>query len=127
MANTKILVVDDEKDILDSLSSILKRAHYEVFSTTKGKEAVELAKKIIPDAIILDIMMPDMSGDEVATALSEYPSTAKIPIIFLTAILTKEEELVRGNFGRQFVIAKPTTVETILEMVKNILSVNPAG
>ena len=127
MANTKILIVDDEKEILDSLSSILKRANYQVFSTTKGKEAVDLAKEIIPDAIILDIMMPDMSGDEVAAALSECPSTAKIPIIFLTAILTKEEEMVRGNFGRQFVIAKPTTGEKILEMVKNILAVNPIG
>lgn len=127
MANTTILIVDDEQDILDALSSILKRANYKVLSTTKGREAVDLAKKIIPDVIILDIMMPDMSGDEVATALSEYPSTAKIPIIFLTAILTKEEETVRGNFGRQFVMAKPTTGEKILEMVKNILSVNPIG
>lgn len=127
MGNTKILIVDDEKEILDSLNSILKRANYKVFSTTKGKEAVDLAKEVAPDAIILDILMPDMSGDEVAAALSEDPSTAKIPIIFLTAILTKEEEMVRGNYGRQFVIAKPTTVETILEMLKNVLTVNPAS
>src|SRR3989338_9837668 len=127
MANTAILIVDDEKEILDVLSSILKRANYKVFSTTKGREAVDLAKKIIPDVIILDILMPDMSGDEVAVALSECPSTAKIPVIFLTAIITKEEETERGNFGRQFVIAKPTTGEKILEMIKNVLAVNPTG
>lgn len=72
-------------------------------------------------------MMPDMSGDEVTAALLKGHSTAKIPIIFLTAILTKEEEMVRGNFGRQFVIVKPTTVEKILEMVKNVLAANPAS
>ncbi len=121
-----ILIVDDEKEVLTSLVSILKRAGYKVVATAKGSEAFELARQSNPALIILDIMMPDLSGDEVAAQLLENPATAKIPIIFLTAILTKDEEYRRGNFGRQFVIAKPATAEKIVELVKSALQANPA-
>jgi len=120
-----ILIVDDEKEVLTTLTNILKRAGYKVVATTKGSEAFGLAKQANPALIILDIMMPDLSGDEVAAQLLEDPVTAKIPIIFLTAILTKDEEYRRGNFGRRFVIAKPATAEKILELVKNALQANP--
>jgi len=118
----KILVVDDEEDVLIPLSNTLKRANYEVISTTKGKEAVELAIKLRPDLIIRDIILPDMGGTEVAAVLVENPSTTNIPIIFLTGILTKqEEESIEGKTGKHYVIAKPVTVKELLEMVGKIL------
>ncbi len=119
----KILVVDDEPEVLVHLSNILKRANYEVVATTKGKEAVELAMRLKPDLIILDIVMPDMGGSEVAAVLTTEPSTTSIPIIFLTGILTKqEEETLGGKAGRRYVIAKPATGEEILQMINKIFS-----
>jgi len=117
----KILVVEDEQETLVHLSNILKRSSYEVISTTKGSEAVGLAKHYQPDLIILDIVIPDMSGSEVAATLLEDPTTASIPIIYLTGILTKEEELSIKKTGRHYIMAKPTTGKEILEKVKQIL------
>jgi DNA-binding response OmpR family regulator len=118
----KILVVEDEQETLAHLSNILKRSNYEVISTSKGSEAVGLAKGSQPDLIILDIVMPDMSGGDVAAALSEDPTTAGIPIIYLTGILTKEEELSIRKAGRHFIMAKPTTGKEVLEKVEQVLS-----
>lgn len=117
-----ILVVDDEKDVVSYLSNILKHANYEVISTTKGKEAVELATYRHPDLIILDILMPDMSGDQVAAILRQNPSTANIPIIFLTVIFTKKEERILGRRnGRYYIMAKPAVAEELLKIVHKVL------
>ena len=124
MSNTslkKILVVDDEEEVLIPLSNILKRANYEVISTTKGKEAVDLAIKLLPDLIILDIVMPDMGGSDVSATLSQNSSTADIPIIFLTGIITKEEECLE-KISNHYVLAKPTTGRELLGLVEKILS-----
>jgi len=121
-SSKKILVVDDEQDVLTHLTNILKHAHYEIISTTKGKEAVQLAKSELPDLIILDIVLPDMDGGEVAAILSENPSTSNIPIIYLTGILAKEEESLAKKSGKHYVIAKPTTGREVLDKIKDILS-----
>lgn len=119
----KILVVDDEKEVVSLLSDVLKRANYEVVSTTKGKEAVGLAMNLHPDLIILDIVMPDMSGSEIAATLQESPSTTDIPIIYLTGILNKEEEeSVDGKSGKHYIVAKPVAIEELLLVVKKALS-----
>lgn len=118
----KILVVDDEEEVLTPLSNILKRAKYEVISTTKGKEAIELAKSSHPDLIILDIVLPDIDGGEVSATLSEDPATANIPIVYLTGILTKSEESLAGErTGKHYLIAKPITGRELLAIVKKAL------
>ncbi|MCK4390450.1 MAG: response regulator [Desulfobacterales bacterium] len=123
IAVKKILVVDDEEELLTLLSDILKRANYEVISTTRGKEAIELAINRRPDVVILDIGLPDMDGTEVAAVFGGNPSTADIPIIFLTGIITKqEEESVGRKTGKHYIIAKPVRVKVLLEMVSKVLS-----
>lgn len=118
----KILLVDDEEDILISLGSILKRNNYEVISTTKGKEALELTKRLSPDLIILDLLMPDMDGTEVALALEKDFSTKDIPLIFLTGMLTKKEELPEKKTGRHhYAIAKPVTTTELLKVIESAL------
>ncbi|OGX41240.1 MAG: hypothetical protein A2984_02455 [Omnitrophica WOR_2 bacterium RIFCSPLOWO2_01_FULL_41_12] len=118
----KILVVDDEEEILTYLGNILKRAHYEFISTTKGKEVFDLAKSAKPDLIILDVLLPDLQGDEVAALLSQEPATSDIPIIFLTGVLiTKEEEDLARKTGKHYLMAKPATEKEILEMVNAVL------
>ena len=118
----KILIADDEKEVLVYLTNILKRADYEVVTTSKGNEVVALAEENNPDIIILDIVMPDLDGGEVASLLSQNKSTANIPIIYLTALITKEEELIVKKSGKNYVVAKPTNAEELLNMVRKVFS-----
>ena len=118
----KILVVDDEEEILIPVTNILRRANYEVIATTKGKQAVELAINQRPDLIILDIVLPDMGGSEIVVALYNNPSTANIPIILLTGILTKQEEEFLGEkTGKHYIMAKPITGKELLGKVREVL------
>lgn len=118
----KILVVDDEEEILTHLSNILKRANYEVISTTKGKQAIGLAQNLKPDLMILDVVIPDMLGGEIARILSESPSTHNIPIIFISGLNTQEDvEIIRKKTGNYHILAKPITAEEILETVSKVL------
>jgi CheY-like chemotaxis protein len=117
----KILAVDDEAEVLEYLSNILKRAGYEIITATNGKDAVKLAVEHKPGLIILDIILPDLDGGEIASILSRNPSTSFIPIIFLTGILTKDEEALVTKSGKYPVIAKPVTKEKLLAMIKKIL------
>ena len=118
----KILVVDDEEVMRSFLSDILADAGYNVQVAATGGEALELVQKLQPNLIILDIVMPDMSGDKVAAILRENPSTAKIPIIFLSGIITKQEEEVIGKeTSKQCLLAKPIERKDLLEMVRKVL------
>ncbi|MBU1122592.1 MAG: response regulator [Candidatus Omnitrophota bacterium] len=117
----KILLVDDEEQVVEHLANILRRADYTVISTTKGKEALDLAMRQKPNLIILDIVLPDMDGSDVATTLADDPMTATIPVLFLTGVLKKEEECFVKKTGKHYVIAKPVTAPELLKMVNRIL------
>lgn len=115
-----ILIIDDEKDILDSLSSFLKRSGYGVAVADTGKAGLDLAKKELPGLIILDLMLPDIDGTDVAVELLHNSATRDIPIIFLTSIMTKAEQERSGDIiANRCVVAKPCKSEEILELVKN--------
>ena len=122
----KILIVDDEEDTLISLGNILRRANYIVSTTTNGEEAIKLAKANHPDLVILDIVLPGLDGGSVADILSNDPATANTPILFLTGILSKEEEL-QGRkeggkkSGKHYMMAKPVSAEDIREILSKIL------
>jgi len=122
MKEKKILVVDDEKDILPVLKERLSQKSYSVITSDSGKGGVKLAKSELPDLILLDIIMPDMDGIEVATKLKEDPKTKDIPIIFLTCLYTKEDEKARGHFtaGHAF-IAKPYDFEELLAQIRKFI------
>ncbi len=116
----KILIVDDEKDILDSFSVFLRRNGYGVLVADNGKEGLSLAKKEIPNLIILDLILPDIDGSDVAVELLHDPSTRDIPIVFLTCILTKAEQQEAGEFiANRCIVAKPTKPEEILSIIKD--------
>jgi DNA-binding response OmpR family regulator len=110
-----ILLVDDEKDILESLGASLRRNGYKVFVSPTGSEALILAKRERPNLIILDLMLSDMDGSDVAAQLLKEPVTRDIPVIFLTSIMTKQEQHVEGTrVGSHCVVAKPCRPEEIL-------------
>ncbi|MDD5064385.1 MAG: response regulator [Phycisphaerae bacterium] len=118
----KILVVDDEKDMLLVLEKRLIAEGYSVITTTKGRNAVSLAKSHHPDLVILDVVMPGMDGGEVAEKLKEHPLTRSIPVIFLTALLTKTEEF-RGDhtISNNITFAKPVNIAELLARIKELL------
>ena len=123
MDKKKILIVDDEVDMLSLLETRLSAAGYSVIKAADGKEGLRLAKKEQPDMIILDIMMPGLGGDKVAEILKSEPDTRQIPIIFLTCLYTKEEESSQGHrIEGNFFIAKPFDQKELLSEIKNRLN-----
>ena len=95
---------------------------YSVITATNGTDAIALAKSQHPDIIILDIIMPEMEGGEVAAELKEHPSTRNIPVIFLTALLSKAEEEKYGSMvGGNITLAKPLDAEKLLDQMKKLL------
>jgi len=115
-----ILLVDDERDILDSLGASLRRSGYKVFLAPTGQEALTLAKKEHPHLIILDLILPDVDGSDVAARLLGDAETRQIPIIFLTSIMTKQEQEKEGTqIGANCVVAKPCRPEEILALVRD--------
>ncbi len=114
-----ILIIDDERDILNSLSAFLRRNGYGVSSADTGQEGLVLAKKERPDLIILDLMLPDIDGSDVAVELMQDSNTRDIPVIFLTSVLTKTEQAKLGEtIGNRCIVAKPCKSEEILELIK---------
>ncbi|MCM8823842.1 MAG: response regulator [Candidatus Omnitrophica bacterium] len=119
----KILVVDDEEEMLLYIGNILRRANYDVLTANKGKDAIEMANNYRPDLIILDIVMPDMQGGEVAAALSRNLATVNIPIMFLTGLLVKKEEGVLDKIrGKHYILAKPVTSQELLKTVNELIN-----
>jgi len=118
----KILVVDDEEDVLFVLRKILTAKGYSVITTTNGTNAIALAKAQHPDLIILDIVMPDMDGGEVSAKLEKHPLTRSIPVIFLTALLTKTEEHQENHIiNSNIIFAKPINTKELLAQIEGLL------
>ncbi len=116
----RILVVDDEPDTVSLLGLTLTRAGYTVLKATSGKSCLEIAARERPDLIILDIMMPDMTGLDVLHALRV--TYAQPPVIFFTA-KSRVEDMVQGmEAGAYRYLVKPTSREKLLETVKSALA-----
>ena len=117
----KILVVDDEGDILDVAKTVLASRGYEVITASNGNDAIAKASFEKPDLILLDILMPGKNGFEVTRALKKDPSTSRIPIVIssvLTGVKDRREALEAGAVA---ILAKPFEFEIVAAQVKNIL------
>lgn len=115
-----ILVVDDEKDIIDLLKYNLQKEGYTVQTAQNGKRALEQAQKR-PDLIVLDVMMPEMDGWEVCRELKRRDLTSSIPIIFLTAKGTEVDEVVGLELGADDYIVKPISIRKLVARIKTVL------
>ncbi len=116
----KILIVDDEEDVLNLLAKRLSGQGYIIIKAKSGEEAIRKAKMEIPNLILLDIVMPKIDGGEVRHILSEDDITKDIPIVFLTCLLSKEDERREGHaIGKNFFIAKPYNPDELLDMVRD--------
>jgi len=125
-AKKKILVVDDEADIVEMIQTALESASYQVVTACNGREAMEKTRAEKPDAIILDLMMPEMDGFTVARELKNADDTSHIPILALTAFPQKgpTEGYVR-DLGHQLLtddyLPKPVDPNRLLSRLKELL------
>ena len=119
----RILVVDDEPALTRMVKLNLERTgNYEVRTENQGSKAVEAAREFKPDLIFLDVMMPDMSGDEVSAQLKEDEELSQIKFIFMTAIVTKDEtESMGSNIGGNEFLAKPVKTDELLATIERVL------
>ena len=116
----KILIVDDDPVTLKMLEKILLSAGYCVAKATNGKEALYIADDFLPDLITLDIVMPVMDGTETIELLKKNPRTKNIPVIFLSSLITKKDEL--GKFAKsKGYLAKPIVREKLLKEIEKCL------
>ena len=116
----KVMVVDDEEDIRVSVGQVLEISGYEVIKAENGTDCLQKLEHITPDLVILDIMMPGMSGWDVAARIKEHDTWRTIPIVFLTA-KGDEMSVGMGSLASEEYIVKPFEVRKLKESVEKIL------
>jgi two-component system phosphate regulon response regulator PhoB len=121
MAKAKILIVDDEEDILELVRYNLAREGYQTFCAAGGQEALKLLRQTVVDLIVLDLMLPDVDGLEVARQVKADPRNTNLPIVMLTA-KGEESDIITGlELGADDYIAKPFSPKILLARIKAVL------
>ena len=120
----KILLVDDEKDILEFLSYNLIKEGFQVFTANNGKLAIDQATKIKPDLIILDVMMPEMDGITTCIEIKKTPKLSSVLILFLTARSEEYSELAGFDAGADDYVTKPIKPKLLISRIKALLKRN---
>ena len=125
MAAKIILAVDDEKEVLGWLEKKLSSETYVVLMALTAKEALEKARRHKPDPILMDIVLPDMEGSEVVRILANDSLTAHIPVIFMSGIVSREDEhaQIELNVGGRLyrAVSKPFDFEELLKEIQKTL------
>jgi two-component system alkaline phosphatase synthesis response regulator PhoP len=121
MAGEKILIADDEPDILTILKCNLESEGYKVVTSNDGNEALNKVKSEKPDLVLLDVMMPKINGWEVCKKIKSDAQTSCIPVIILTAKAQSVDELMSFECGADEYIPKPFDFPNILENIKKLL------
>ena len=121
-ANPKVLIVDDDPNILLSLEFLLSKNNYQVFVARNGMEALAIIEKEIPDVVLLDIMMPDLDGYLVCEFIRKNDAYKHAKVIFLSA-RSKESDIEKGyQMGADLYIVKPFSTRTLLEKITEFVS-----
>jgi len=118
----KILIVDDEKDIVETLSFMLKAKGFECICAYDGEEGLTLAKTQKPDLVILDVMMPKINGYKICRLLKFDNKYKTIPIIMVTARSQDEDKIIGEETGADEYITKPFEFGTVLEKINKYLT-----
>lgn len=121
MSKAKILVIEDEKDIVELLQYNLEKENFRVLSAANGQKGLDSARKNFPDLVLLDLMLPEIDGLEVCRILKKDPKTSHIPIIMLTAKSGETDKIVGLELGADDYITKPFSVKELIARVKALL------
>lgn len=117
----KILIVDDEQDIVESLKFVLESSDYSCYTAFNGEDGLKLAKELIPDLIILDVMMPKINGYKISRLLKYDSKYKNIPILMITARSQEEDKLIGEETGADEYITKPFDLDNVLKIVDKYL------
>lgn len=121
MPKQTILIVEDEKSLVDVLSYNLKKEGFEVASAANGQEGLRRAQTLMPDLIVLDLMLPVIEGLEVCRQLRSDPRTREIPLLMLTARSEEVDEIVGFRMGADDYVTKPFKLKPLIQRVKALL------
>ena len=118
-----ILVVDDDPVDLKLVSDTLKKFHYAVVPAVSGPESIAKAREVHPDLILMDILMPGMDGTEAYSRIKADPDIEDIPVLFLTSVLSRDEEQLGANIEESFfnVLAKPFKTQDLVARIRDII------
>jgi DNA-binding response OmpR family regulator len=117
----KILIVDDEQDIVESLKFVLESNDYTCYCAYNGEDGLRLAKEIVPDLMILDVMMPKINGYKISRLLKYDAKYKDIPIIMVTARSQLEDKMIGEETGVNEYITKPFELDQIVKKVEEYL------
>ena len=117
----KILIVDDEQDIVESLKFVLEASDYTCYCAYNGEDGLKLAKELVPDLIILDVMMPKINGYKISRLLKFDNKYKDIPILMITARSQEEDKLIGEETGANEYITKPFDLNDVVNRVKSYL------
>ena len=120
-AKVKVLVVDDESDIVSTIQYRLKFSEFDVITASNGKEGLEKAQKEKPDIVLLDINMPIMDGHEMLERLKSNPDLKDTPVIMLTAYSDKRDIVKASDHGVADYVTKPFDFAELMEKISNAL------
>ena len=121
MDSKKVLIVDDNEDVLQIMSFLLKELGAEPVTAHGGQAGVDAALEHRPDLILLDVMMPDLPGGDVAAVLRDHEETAETPIAFLTGLASEQDTHKKPSAGYRF-ISKHLPPEEIKKEIEKLLS-----
>jgi len=116
----KILVVDDHPDLLELMQAKLEAHHFEVLTANSGLEGLEKIAQVRPDMVIVDIMMPGMSGPAMVEVIKQKPEFKDIPCVYLTALLGKEEGVQKKE--DQVLLSKECSDDELFKTIYDVLS-----
>jgi two-component system alkaline phosphatase synthesis response regulator PhoP len=123
----KILIVDDERDIVQTFQDRLEMEGYTTISAANGKEGLEKAIREKPDVILLDVIMPDMDGFEMLEALRKYPEGEECTVIMLTVRSHREDVARAEAYGAEGYLVKPFDLDELLEKIESVLKQREAA
>lgn len=123
----RVLIVEDERDLAELLVLNLTRAGFEAVAVHDGRSAVAKAAELRPDLVILDLMLPELPGTEVASRIRSNPATAAVPIVMLTAKTDEVDQLVGLTVGADDYVTKPFSMKVLLARIEAVLRRASAG
>ncbi len=122
MANDgTLLLVDDHEPTLTGLRDLLQQANFTVYATTSGPEAIRIATARLPDAILLDVMMPEVSGLDICAQLKQHKSTRLLPIVLMTGMPARELRIRGLGLGADDILTKPLDMEELRARVRSLV------
>jgi len=116
----KVLLIEDEPNIIEAIKFILSREGWEVSSHSDGATAMEAVARAVPDAIVLDVMLPNRSGFDILRDLRAQAETAHVPVLMLTAKGQKRDRDLAESYGATHFMTKPFSNQDVLERIRDL-------